>query len=1030
MECPLSRLPFASIVVEEENGDDVGVAEAHQAVPGRTGDVLTCEVDAMQQSPQQHCVHFAALRASKAGVVHAVHDTAPAWHERAASPASNSSQVTHGLRLALSVPGAVTAAGSNTHSSSSETKGTVSFSRTLHLRSTAGPPQAPTETPVQPSPQRVQPNTSSSRQRTLTDGADAEGSVTRTVSSSKTTAAPKHRSAARESRRGGGHTDESASKRTHARPVRQSVASAAETTPRSAASVPPSSPLVSASPEERAAEAHRLAVQAARPSSLSVCFDWWMYLCYYDTHALFTSQAAAFEAPLRPVAAATAGVFYAALTRCFAAWRRQHWDSLVVLRGVEPVDAGTRRRGTVTAKRAVRDLALLEYANAVWYESLRVQRLMVQLLLSGNNGSWSFDVGCFDALLTALGAPPSVESPLCRAPPGPATVMPPYHVAPAPPSGMAGTAANSPTTLVTVTRKDAAAAPLPTDGLSIRVPTATRMLSLLNVLDVLWSTLPTSIPFRMPVSEMEAPGYYRSTRDPVSLCQLYEEAFCGMTAPTHRACVRQRANITRRLLEVQACPPGRIGSGNAVGEEVQSFFFSHTHLRGRLTTLKTNCDDYNGGGSELSQQASALLSAGVKALRDSQAEEDSQTAYQVREEAHVREAPLAASDEHAARQPDTAGARFLQDLPSLFPPSEAAVVVPPNLRHPPPIGEHTADVNSASGHGEGSRHSRVLHLRTANPNNAAASISPPTPNHELKDFWVQCDDCNAWHKLATRLDPVPDTWACGFLGLRCSSRKKKHKADRRTLKKAITEGKKRTRTSARRHRGAGDGPKIDGTDAAPNAVTAAPHNRGGQGDDRGAGGGDDDDVPLVDMFPVAAGAATVDTTAKPLKRRRSTPRQPRTIRQKPKKTRVAVPTPSSSSSFSSSSSSSSSGSSSGNDSSSSSKSDRSDSGLSDGGKGKAAPAQRISPAPRQAKSSTVATHKLPQSAAVTGTIGTCSATAAAAKATGTGASHAAGTTLQQLMQAVAELEGRPLQDKPFDQLEDIKRLEKRLSTMD
>ncbi|TPP46219.1 hypothetical protein CGC21_4590 [Leishmania donovani] len=1019
MECPLSRVPFASIVVEEEDGDDVGVAETPQVEAGRTGDVLTCEVDAVQQQPQQHRVHFAALRASKAGVVHAVQDAAPAWHERAASPVSNSSrtgssgQVTHGLRLALSGATAVAAASSSTHSSYSESKGTVSFSRTLHLRSTAGPPQATTKTPAQPSPQRVPPDTSSSRRRTLKDGAEAEETVTRTASSSKTTAAAKNRSAARESRRSGGHTDESASRRIHARPVRQSAASAAVTAPRSAASVPPSPPLVSASPEERAAETHRLAVQAARPSSLSVCFDWWMYLCYYDTHALFTSQTTAFEVPLRPVAAASASVFYAELTRCFAAWRRQHWDSLVVLRDVEPVDAGARRRGTATATRVVRDLALLEYASAVWYESLRVQRLMVQLLLSGSDGSWSFDVGCFDALLTALGAPPSVESPLCPAPPGPATVMPPYHVArPGPPSGMAGTAANSPTTLVTVTRKDAAAGPLPTDGLSIRVPTATRMLSLLHVLDVLWNTLPTSIPFRMPVSEMEAPGYYRSTRDPVSLCQLYEEAFCGMTAPTHRACVRQRALITRRLLEVQAYPPSRIGSGNAVGEEVQSCFFSPTHLRERLTTLKANCVDYNGGGSELSRQASALLSAGVKALRDSQAEEDSLTAYQVREEAHVREAPPAASDERAAPKPGTAGARFLEDLPSLFPPSEAAAVVPPNLRQPPPIGEHTADVNSASGHGESSRHRRVLHLRSANPNDVASSISPSTPNRDLKDFWVQCDDCNAWHKLATRLDPVPDTWTCGFLGLSCSSRKKKHKAGKRTLKKATTEGKKRTKASAQRHRGARDGPKIDGTDAAPNAVTAAPHNLGGQGDDSGGGSGEDDDVPLVDTFPVAVGAAMVAATAKPLKRRRSTPRKSRTIRQEPKKARVLLPTPSSSKSNSSDSE------------------PDSDSGLSDGGKGKAASAQPISRAPRQAKSFTVATHKLPRSADVASAIGKCSPTAAAAKATGTGASHTASTTLQQLMQAVAELEGRPLQDSPFDQLEEIKRLEKRLSAMD
>ncbi|CAJ1020011.1 hypothetical protein Q4I30_002116 [Leishmania utingensis] len=1032
MEWPLSRVPFTNIVVEGEDGDDVNVTEVRQAAAGRITDALPHEMDALRQSPQQRRVQFTSLPASE---VQTVHDVAPMWPELAASGDGNRGQATHERRLALSHAAAVTAAGSSTHDSSSVSKGTVSLSRTLLLRSTARSTQATTETPVQSSQPSVSLTKSSSRRRTLKDGAEAEGRVKRTVSSLKRTAIAKLGGATRQSRTGEDRTDKSVSRPIHARPARPSSASAASTAPTApqpATSEPPSPPLPSASPEEREAEAHRLTVQAARPPSLSVCFDWWMYLCYYDTHALFTSQATAFEVPLRPIAAASASVFYAELTRCFAAWRRQHWDSLVVLRGAGPVDSGARRRSAPTLKRVVRDPALLEYANAVWYEGLRVQRLMVQLLLSGSHGSWSFEVGCFDAVLTALGAPPSAESPLCPASPGSAVVIPPYRVTPAPPSGLADTAANSPTTLVTVTHNDAAAAPLRTDGLSIHVPTAASTLSLLRVLDMVWNTLPTSIPFRMPVSEMEAPGYYRRTRDPVSLCQLYEEAFCGMTAPTHRACVRQHAHITRQLLEVPAYSSGRSSTGCAVEAEVQARFFSYAHLRERLTTLKANCDDYNGAGSELSQQASALLNTGVKALRDAQAEEDNRTTCQargvdvlpVREEAHVREAPLSGPDKLATQQPYAVGALFVDELSSLmFPPSKAEVVVPPNLRQPLTVGERTADDSSANGQREGSRHSRLLRLPATGLSEIALRASPPTPTCASKIFWIQCDDCRAWHKLAKRLDSVPDTWTCACLGIVCSPAK----AKKRKAKKRTKEATKPTKTSAGRRCRTRGGQDLDSTGGASNTASAAPHNAGGQSNDNG--GVDDGDVPLVDVFPVAVRAAAVATAAKAPKRGRSISRKLHTARLGPKKARVALSTPPSSSSSppsSSSPSSTSSGSSSDNDSRSSSRSDSSDSesdsdsGLSNGAKSKAAPVQRIPPAPRQTKWSTVATHKLPRNAAA----------AVTAKVAGAGASRPTDTALQRLVQEVAELEGRPLQDRPFDQLVEIKRLEKRLSAMD
>ncbi|KAG5509696.1 hypothetical protein GH5_05554 [Leishmania sp. Ghana 2012 LV757] len=1015
MEWLLTRVPFSSIVVEEEDGGYANVAEAGPVEVGRKGDVLTIEMDALQHRR----AHLDASPASEAKPMRAVHTAAPVRHELAASPASNSGcsdssgQATHGLRLALTQVATAGAAGSSINGTSSTSQGLAPFSRTLQLRSVAGLTKATAETPVLSACQPVGPPPISSRRRTLKNGAEAEEAVTRAPSPSRRAAAAKGVAAARQPCTDRGHTTASASKPVHARPVQShktSAPSTAATAPHPTVSEPPPSLLLSASPEERAAEAHRLAVQAARPASLSVCFDWWMYLCYYDTHALFTSQSTAFEVPLRPVAAASASVFYAELNRCFAAWRRRHWDSLVVLRSAGPVDADKRRRGAAVTHRAVRDPALLEYANAVWYEGLRVQRLMAQLLLSGSCGSWSFEVGCLDALLTALGAPPSAESPLCAASPGSSATLPPYCVTPGSPRGAAGTATISPTTLVRVTCKGAAAAQQSTDGLSIGVPTAARMLSLLHVLDVLWGTLPACAPFRMPVSEMEAPGYYRSIRDPVSLCQLYEEVFCGMTAPTHRACVRQHAHMTRRLLEVLKHPTGPSGSARALEEEVQARFLSHTHLRERLTTLKANCDEYNGGGSELSQQANVLLSAGVKALRDAQAEGGGWTS-QVRG-ADAQEPLLAGGDGRTTQQPSAAGALFPGDWWCVwFPPSEAAAVVPPNLRHSLPIAQQTADNNSALVQRKGSRHRRVLRLPATAVHNVPVSAPPCTSTHTLKDFWVQCHDCNAWHKLATRLDPVPDTWTCGSLGLACPPDKKRRKAD------------KRATTCAGRRRRAGGGESSSSARAASNSVTAAPHSAGG-----GVG-----DVSLADVFPVGAGALTVDA-ATPPKRGRSASRRPGITCQRPKKAHAEA---SARSSLSSSRSSSSSSSSDDDDSSRSGRSDSSNSGsnsdssLSNGGGESTAPrAHRIRPGLRQARRPTVITHKLPRYTATTNATGNSSSAAATTSVIGTVTPRTTNTALLQLVQAVTMLEGQPLQESPFDQLEEIKRLEKRLSAID
>ncbi|KAG5509372.1 hypothetical protein JKF63_06682 [Porcisia hertigi] len=1059
MEWPLLRVPFANIVVEEgegENGeDDVGFAEAHRVEEARAADGLPHEVDTVQQSSQQCGDNSVVMPSSNEHCMHTLRNATPRWHTSLESPVSdtdcrsrsgscsdNRGQVVHALRLALTDAAAVSTMGSNTYSSDSVGKSPACVSRTLRLGSTAGPSHAITETLAQPSAPRVLSTTSSSRRRTPKANTVAEKTVRGTASSRRTAAAATvvtRTAAARQSRRGGGHTDESPSKSNDTRPMGHSAVSDSKASQPGALRPLASSPLP-ASPEERAAEAHRLAVQATRPASISLCFDWWMYLCYYDTHALFTSQSGVFEVPLRPLATATAGMFYAELTRCFAVWRRQHWDSLVVLRGAEPLGAGARRRGTSSAKHTVRNPDLLEYANAVWYEGLRVQRLMSQLLLSDSSGDWSFEVGCRDAVLTALGAPPSAEWPPCATSPESATVTPPYSVTPVSLSEVAGTAADESTALVTVTRRATSQVMRTAGGLLIRVPSAARTLSLLRVLDILWNTLPAAIAFRMPVSEMEAPGYYRSIRDPVSLCQLYEEVFCGMTAPTYRSCVHQRAHITRQALDLLERSVSHDGSESALGEEVHSRFFNRTHLRERLTTLKSNCDSYNGAGSDLSQQASALLGAGLKALREAQAEDDRLTAYPVRENAHARKAAFTGPDESVTPQPYAAGASLLEELSSeWFPPSTAAAVVHPSLRRSPSIVEPTAGDNGAAEPSQYGRHKRVLRLLAGSPNHVAATATTTTTTAQTMDFWMQCDDCDTWHKLATRLHPVPDTWSCSCLGLACTPLKKRHKAARGTVKKATREKPMGTKVCTKRRCGVGSAKRMNGTTAASSAVAAAPHSISPQHKD-GDGSDDDSNVPLAQMYPVLTGAATVDAPEKPQKRERSTSRKLRTTRERPEKARVGLSTPLSSSSTSSSSSSEGSSSSSSTSTAASRSISRSahdhdlaphsDAILRDGDKGRGTPEKHDRLASPLVNRSAVAAHKLSRGVAATRAVQNAAVAAAVTRVSGAGASSRSGKILQQLVQAVTELEGRRLQDNPFDQLKEIRRIEKALNAMD
>ncbi|KAK7195982.1 hypothetical protein NESM_000531500 [Novymonas esmeraldas] len=909
MEWPLAQTPFTDIVVEEEEDGGGGDVSSRGGGPSTT---------ASRTPPQP--IHQQQPRSRFSDALDRPESAAPS--------ADAGAHESRGLRLTLrSSPAVATVATVAT--------AVAPLRRTLQLRLTpaspdgAPAPPLPTPPPTPPPPSPPPPPGRSARKRVDPVTAAAAAAT--------------------------------------ARPQR-SGAAAVRPAPAPPAPPPPTtSTTTSASPEEVTAEARRIAALAARPASAALCLDWWMRLCHVDTHALFTSQPNTFEAPLRPLATASAAVFYYALTRCFEEWRRAHWESLVVLRGTG--SAGVRRRGHRAAgPGTVRDPEMLAYANAVWYEALRVQRLMSQALLQSTDaeGGWTFEVGCRSAVLAAIGADAESAAAyqLCNSS-----------------STAAPAASEALTAAVTVSLTAEATPAAPTSGrLTLRVPTAARVLSLLHVLDRLWAALPTSLPFRMPVSEMEAPGYYRSTRDPVSICQLYVETLNGMSAPAQRTCARQLTARARRVRDVLQQQPCDDGGGAAVSEEAAALFFSYADVRERLTTMKSNCDEYNGGGGELSELAAALLSLGVKILRDVQAAEDSH---------HAPTAQGGGADGATSVTPTWVVSP--EELAStLFPPTaEAADVVPPHLRHPrSPAAAATVMTGAAAG----GRHGRLLRLPStaasvaADPP-AAAAATAATP------IWMQCCDCRAWHRLAAHSDCAPDTWTCRQLGLTCTPA-----ASRRTVSKRAKTASAASQRAARQC-------DVDSS--------------GG-----GGGGGDVDDLPLAAVLAAAAklNTAAAAQTAAQRKRGRAEQRRRRSSTaaaaaegdRARKKMRVAPTARSSSRSDSTCSSS--------DDSDSSSSSSSSTSSSSSGGSSSSSSTSSTAttpappPAQRTSKRATVATHALPRAAAV------------AAPTTASRASRAAAAALVHVAQAVAALEARPLHDDPFEQLEQVKQLEKQLSS--
>lgn len=409
----------------------------------------------------------------------------------------------------------------------------------------------------------------------------------------------------------------------------------------------------------------------ASGSGSSPLVGWWALLHSYDNHRLFTSQAA-FRDGLGPLGTASAGTFYARMNCLLEQWRRSDWGALALgeasaFRQKAEPDKGITKEAVFEQGRLATVVGC-----ARWHESLRVQRLMAHHLLSTANGdnnsgtsddddreedevegskgnaaaavaarAWRFEEACPEAVLAATTASTSTKGRPRTTASGSVSV------------GGGGTTSQPQLLQLRLPRltrslhENGAAVDLRLliDGtdtsnsggrLVAAVPSAARVLLLLRVLDDAWAD-PCFASFRLPVTEWEAPGYYKRVKDPVCLLSLYDDVFRGCLAPVGGSYASQQSSLA---LSSDGGGVGVVVEVSAAAEWDTSVFTDYAALKGRLATLRANCLLYNGDGSPLAGLAADVCSRGVRATRDAQAEEEGQGRFH---------AMVAAARRHGAR---------------------------------------------------------------------------------------------------------------------------------------------------------------------------------------------------------------------------------------------------------------------------------------------------------------------------------------------------------------------------------------------
>ncbi|CAD2220327.1 hypothetical protein AGDE_15741 [Angomonas deanei] len=349
-----------------------------------------------------------------------------------------------------------------------------------------------------------------------------------------------------------------------------------------------------------------------------------------------------------------------------------------------------------------------------WQAAVRVVRLMAYHLLDDR---WSFREGCATALREVLGESDSA-------------------------SLTVGEATHKGTVSLELGENTAV------------VPNTLRMVLLLSVLDLAWAEKELSGPFRYPVSEWEAPTYYRKIKDPVTLFSLYLEVCKGIT-PTALARVARRKK-------------GK--------EQLEDVFMDYTELRERLMLMIGNCSQYNGPNSDITGIGNKLLELCLKAIRDAQFAEDGGEAY-----LEIQRARRVAEDGLGDHLLPTHRLFQLEELGALFPPVHVVATIQVSL---PVAAEETATAaetdtgrkkRGKAGKSTSHKPEKVLKEKTVKSERTTEKPKrgrPPAPPEETvtEGFNLRCDRCGVYRRLPHPLNPPPVYWDCSYMGATCDEK--------------------------------------------------------------------------------------------------------------------------------------------------------------------------------------------------------------------------------------------------------------------
>ncbi|CCW69805.1 unnamed protein product [Phytomonas sp. Hart1] len=554
-----------------------------------------------------------------------------------------------------------------------------------------------------------------------------------------------------------------------------------------------------------------------------VAIGWWGRFLEVDLNGCFQHR---FESTLRSLDRHSAGVFYEAMVKAFEKLWREHWDVLILSQGPSfgasqeiknstgrgrPRKLSSRQTKSQKEDNSTQRLHFTCAGLEWWYESVRVARLMAEDLLRAGKAAdksnaqggelgceplqrpWVFEEGCQTAFVAITQIPVDNGSMNLNR----------------------WVRKNAENGLVKLYERADSHMEVPlgqeikkTNDMHVAiVPSPERMLRLLHILDEAWIH-PNSKAFRLPVPELEAPGYYGKISDAASLYSLYADVLRGATLDS--------------IKHGEGDKKGH-SSNDATLRTSGDEFINYRSLRERFTILQNNCTTYNGISSELACCAERLVNAARKAIRDAQSDEKDTVLQDT--------SPLVGRRGEHQHQPHAkkGSSWTAEELEAAFPPSKMAKEFL--------LAQKCDETGLNLNHGtepfskvdETSKSPRVLRLiphsqdnlnikknKKNNPDHRtktkAQKLKPPkasSTSAKKKDtiFWVCCDECRTWRKLPKRIDPPPHHWVCSYMGLECDEASKEQvapsnpnvKRPRRRLPrlKDLPKTKKRPRVSKR-----------------------------------------------------------------------------------------------------------------------------------------------------------------------------------------------------------------------------------------